>query len=210
MNYTKVGVIDYGISNIASVINAIALLNIDIQLITHKKDFKNCSHIILPGVGSFAAGMRNIIKMDLFETIRNEANAGKPLLGICLGMQLLAELGQEVETQNGLGLIPGKIVKLNLSFQNHLKLPHMGWNQIQVIQKSRYLQMGVTDNSYYFAHSYIYQPIGENWVTAICQYGEDIPAIIEKNNIVGFQFHPEKSQLAGLDLLKRFICSKPD
>ncbi len=205
MSYLKVGIINCAVSNIASVANAFSLLNADIKLIESKKDFETCSHIVLPGVGSFVAGMNSIEKMGVYETIQSEAKSGKPFLGICLGMQLLAEMGEEIETKNGLGLIPGRIVKLNLS-NSQLKLPHMGWNQINVIKQNRFLPLGMQEDSLYFAHSYIYKHTKKDWVTAICEYGEEIPAILERDNITGFQFHPEKSQSAGLSLLKRFIC----
>lgn len=207
MNNIKVGIINYGISNIASVVNAFEALDASVKLIEGKNDFKGSSHIVLPGVGSFAKGMSNIVQMDLYEVIQKEAKSGKPFLGICLGMQMLAEVGEEVGIQNGLGLIPGRVIKLK--FQNsQLKLPHMGWNSIRSINRSRILPLDFKDNHVYFAHSYIYKHTSKDWITAICNYGEEIPAILEKDNIIGFQFHPEKSQTAGLTLLNRFLYAQ--
>ncbi len=199
-----IGVLDYGMGNLRSVINALNFLEVKSTVIVQKNDFENITHLIIPGVGSFKQAMINIIDKDLFNPIKKFNQEGNPILGICLGMQLLAKLGTEFGPSDGLGIINGVVKKMD---DSELVVPHIGWNSIKVINPHSVLA-GVKHNvDFYFVHSYYFDVDSERDVVAKTEYGQDFPAIVqnEKMNAVGIQFHPEKSQKQGLKILKNFI-----
>lgn len=199
----KVGIIDYGISNLTSVHNAMLALGTEAIIISKYEDFYSCTHLILPGVGTFSRGMANLRELGFDILIKEAVAQGKPLLGICLGMQLLADEGVEIEDTEGLGLIPGKV--LRISAEELLRLPHMGWNNVQVLNKSSLFKDVVENSDFYFVHSYAYSEIESSFVSAVSDYGNKIVAAVEQGNVFGVQFHPEKSQACGLKILENFI-----
>ncbi|HLF18622.1 MAG TPA: imidazole glycerol phosphate synthase subunit HisH [Candidatus Omnitrophota bacterium] len=199
-------VIDLKISNIASVSRALKFLNVEHKVSDRLEDVINCEKMILPGVGSFAEGSSRLKSTGLREAIRKRVIEDKtPILGICLGMQLLASQGEEGGPSEGLDLIKGRVSHLRHSL-NGVKLPHIGWNDVS------FGNFPVFDNMpaapcFYFVHSYEFVP-DEKVQTATCHYGKDFIAGVQKENILGFQFHPEKSQKAGLKLLENFCKGK--
>ena len=198
-----IGVIDCGISNITSVLNAFLQLGCNVKIVSKSKEVVDYTHLVLPGVGSFPNGMENLIINGFDEEISNEVEKGKPIFGLCLGMQLFAEFGEEFKPTNGLGLIEGHISKIDTG-ESGLRLPHIGWNQV-TFKKNSVITAGVPESSnYYFVHSYSYSNPNEPYVVGICDYSNEVVAFIEKDNIFGAQFHPEKSQADGLLLLKNF------
>jgi imidazole glycerol-phosphate synthase subunit HisH len=199
----RVGVIDCGISNITSVLNAFLYLGCNVKTVSKSKEVSDFTHLVLPGVGSFPKGMENLIIKGFDEAISNEVEKGKPILGLCLGMQLFAEFGEEFEPTNGLRLIEGHISKIDTG-ESRLRLPHIGWNKV-TFKNNSVIAAGVPESSaFYFVHSYSYSNPNEPYVVGICDYSTEVVAFIEKDNIFGAQFHPEKSQANGLLLLKNF------
>ena len=196
-----VGIIDYQINNILSVYNGINKLGYKIGIINSYKDNTKYDHIILPGVGSFGAAMKNLNNSGLADYIKKKATIDEiPFLGICLGMQLLADDSVELTYNKGLSLIEGNVLKIKTS----LRVPHVGWNNI-VLKRNSCLFNGITDQSnFYFVHSYHYV-CSEKYIVGKVNYGSEITAAIQKKNIFGVQFHPERSQRVGLELLKNFL-----
>ena len=196
-------VIDYGMGNTGSVKNALEYLGASVSISSDKREIESASHLILPGVGAFGDGMKNLEDRGLVNILNNEVlNKKKPFLGICLGMQLLADEGEEGGLNNGLGWIPGKVRKINTG--GKLRLPHVGWNDVSLVRESRMFS-GISSNVFYFVHSYFLEPDEKNHVVATCEYGEVMPVVINKENIWGAQFHPEKSQKSGLAFLRNFL-----
>ena len=197
-------VIDYQIGNVSSVINAIKKLGHKANLSNNINSIENASHLILPGVGSFEAGMSNINRLELKEVIIEKVKKkNTPILGICLGMQLLATEGNENNVlTKGLNLIEGKVEMIN---SKDKKLPHIGWNSA-IFQKESKLSDGLNvENDFYFVHSYYFNCKNKNEILATTNYGSNFPSIIKKDNIIGVQFHPEKSLEKGMVLLKNFL-----
>lgn len=194
-------IIDYGMGNVSSVEKALNFLNIKNIISNDKNIIKNSSAILLPGVGSFSQGMNNLRELNLVDLLTDEVvNKKKPFLGICLGMQLIFEKGSEPHECDGLGWIKGEVKKLDL---DGLKIPHMGWNDIEVQNNKFYSKINNFD--FYFIHSYHVLPTFKSEIAATVNYGIDIVASIQKDNIFATQFHPEKSQQSGLCLLKEFF-----
>lgn len=188
-----IAIVDYGVGNIKNVYNYFSKINKDVAVTNDKKVIDNSSLIILPGVGAFKDAMENLRKYDLIDTIKNNVANGKFLIGICLGMQLLYETSYEDGKWEGLSLLEGEIVR----FQKNLKVPHMGWNSL-IKKKEDIIGKNIVDGEYvYFVHSYYLKPKNEKEVVFITQYGVDVPAVIRKDNIIGMQFHPEKSGKIG-------------
>jgi glutamine amidotransferase len=195
-----IAIVDYGVGNLKSVQNALKVLNIPSIISSDNDEIAMCRSIIVPGVGAFPDAMRNLKGRGLDKVIKVAAKEGKPILGICLGMQLFFEESDEIERCKGLGFLKGTVKKL----EGSIKIPHMGWNSICFDHPSSLLK-GVRENSYvYFVHSYYAQIREENIVNAYSLYEKKIPAIVSKDNIFGMQFHPEKSGEAGMKLLKNF------
>ncbi|WP_374324113.1 imidazole glycerol phosphate synthase subunit HisH [Azonexus sp.] len=197
----SIGVIDIGIGNLGSLRNALYSQGWDTQPVRTPDEFNEISHLILPGVGSFATAMQRLSQSRLLEAIRDFAASGRPILGICLGMQLLAEFGSEGGETEGLGLVPGRVVPLAVS---DLRLPHVGWNNAHQSRKHPVLDGIRDDVDFYFVHSYRFVAADTSAVIAQTEYGETFPSIVGKSNVIGTQFHPEKSQANGLRLLDNF------
>jgi len=196
-----VAIIDYGMGNVASVQKALTFLKINSQITSDHELIKNSSCILLPGVGSFLQGMKNLQKKKLDEVLTEEVlTKKKKFLGICLGMQLLAETGTEPVENKGLGWVKGTVKKIENIPQ---RVPHMGWDNIDVKIDTHY--KNIPGNDFYFIHSYHLVPENKDIIAATVNYGFDIVASIQQDNIFATQFHPEKSQMAGLSLLKTFF-----
>lgn len=210
---SKIALIDYGAGNIQSVHNALEKINSDqnlgLEIIKTNSPslIDEADYIILPGVGSFKACMQGIEAVPALKEAldRNVLTHKKPFMGICVGMQLLCDKGMEFGEYHGLGYIKGHVVPFDLD--KSFKIPHMGWNKIT--KKSAHpLLHDIQDNDYlYFVHSY-YMETDENNIALSCNYGHSFPALIIKDNIIGAQFHPEKSQNVGLTLLRNFVTWK--
>lgn len=192
-------VIDYGLGNLASVANALNRLEIPFEISSDLYVIKNAKALILPGVGAAGQGMKNLKTLKMDQIIIEEAKKGTPFLGICLGMQLLFSSSEEGNV-GCLGLVEGNVKK----FDTNLKVPQIGWNQVEVKNNSRLLE-GIEDNSYfYFVNSYYCEPEDKKLAKGVTDYGSKFCSVLEKDNLYGVQFHPEKSGDVGLQLLKNF------
>ena len=198
-----IAIIDYGAGNLHSVKNALDFLNAESIVTGDSETILNADKVILPGVGAFGDAMKCLEKSGLVETVKAVAKSGKPLLGICLGLHLMFEESDETPGVKGLGIFKGKIVKI--PEKDGLKIPHMGWNQLEFNRKCPLLDGVAENDSVYFVHSYMAQTAQEN-VSAYCDYGVKVPALVWKNQIYGAQFHPEKSGKIGLQMLRNFAA----
>ncbi|WP_278549225.1 imidazole glycerol phosphate synthase subunit HisH [Cloacibacillus evryensis] len=198
-----IAVIDYGAGNLKSVKNALDHLGAANMRASTAKEILLADAVILPGVGEFGTAMAELERRGIKEAVIEAANGGRPLLGICLGMQLLFEAGEESPGAKGLGILPGRVPRFPAEMG--LKIPHMGWNSVMPIKESRLLD-GLPKGSYmYFVHSFYVKAAERADVSAISEYGLIFDAAVERGNIFGCQFHPEKSGAAGLAILKNFI-----
>lgn len=198
-----IAMIDYDAGNIKSVEKALLLLGQEVEVTGDPERILKAEKVILPGVGAFGDAMENLKRAGLDEVIRRVAAKGTPFLGICLGLQLLFERSDEAPGAEGLGLLEGEILKI--PDQEGLKIPHMGWNSLHLEHGGR-LFRGIEEQSYvYFVHSYYLKAKDESIVKASTEYSTHIHASVEKNNIFGCQFHPEKSSEVGLKILKNFV-----
>ena len=204
MSNKIITIIDYGMGNIRSLQNALNYLGYDSKVTSSPEEIKTSNILILPGVGSFGQAMKNINNYGLKDVITEVAiNKGIPFLGICLGMQLLADCGEEDGINSGLGLIPGKVLKFK---SNKIRLPHIGFNSLKYRDKSSNIFRNIQNNSdFYFVHSFYYECQNESNIIGTTEYGDEFVSAINNDNIYGFQFHPEKSQSNGLLLLNNFI-----
>lgn len=192
-------IVDYGVGNIRNVERAFTKLNMDVVVTRDVDSINKAQAIILPGVGAFRDAISNLKKYDLVECLKQNAAKGTWIVGICLGMQLLYEKSYEDGEYEGLGLLRGEIVKFD---DTELKVPHMGWNQL-VKRREDEIGKGLSENDYvYFVHSYYLKNEEADTVIFTSSYGVDVPAIIRKNNIIGMQFHPEKSGDVGVKILR--------
>lgn len=203
-----VGIIDYGAGNFTSVLNAITELTDNVRRVTAPEQLSGCTHIVLPGVGAYGTAIDRLQQMNIIPEL-NEQVLGirKPFLGICVGMQVMSTFGLEFEKKEGLNWIAGDVQKFDEKLMGSLHLPHMGWNEV-VNFDNEPLFKGIRneDPSFYFVHSYHFQPVKDARVSyTMCNYGYFFPAAVRKENIFGVQFHPEKSQYNGIQLLKNFI-----
>ena len=200
----KICILDYGCGNTQSVSNSIKFLGYKPLISSSKEDIKNCSHLILPGVGSYTNAL-NKIRLNLnLKFLENEVVKNKkPLLGICVGMQVFSEYGYEFAKCKGLGWIRGSVKKMKT--KPHI-LPQIGWNDIVINNKNHKLFYKINSKDFfYFVHSYRFHVTNKSNILASTIYNETFPSVISKGNIIGVQFHPEKSQSSGLKLLKNFI-----
>lgn len=198
-----VAIIDYGAGNLMSVKKALDYIGAESEVTMDKDKIKSASHVILPGVGSFGDAMASMAERDLVDTVRESAFSGKPFLGICLGLQLLFAESDESPDVKGLGVLDGKISLIPKN--DGLKVPHMGWNSVEIKNNSGIFK-DIPNNSYfYFVHSYYLNSANENEVAGVTQYGTEIQCAVEKGNLCATQFHPEKSGEIGLKLLKNFL-----
>ena len=203
-----IAVIDYGVGNLFSLLSSLNYVGLDTKLTNNIEEIKNAKGIILPGVGAFRDAIGNLEKYGLKETLINEAENGKPFLGICLGMQMLFEKSYEYGEYEGLGLINGTVeeIKKYIPENSDLKIPHMGWNSLIINErfKDDKILKDADNNEYvYYVHSYFAKTDTKNIVT-YSEYGTKIPGIVKNENVYGMQFHPEKSGDTGLKLLKNW------
>lgn len=198
--------IDYGGSNLRSAQKAFEFVGAAVEVTADADTVRRAGKLVLPGVGAFGAGMAAIRKRDLEPAIQEAVENGAPLLGICLGMQFLFDTSDEMGSHRGLGLIPGKVTRFPSSLTIHnLKIPHMGWNQIEPAWPSPLLA-GIQAGDYaYFVHSYYCEPMAATAVLAWTDYGFPFASMVAQNNVFGIQFHPEKSQQVGLRILQNFV-----
>lgn len=198
-------IIDYGMGNLKSVKNALDFIGRESKISSNESDIKNANALILPGVGAFPDAMDNIEKLSLDKIIKDEVKKGKPLLGICLGMQLLFENGFEGIERKGLGLLKGNIVKMKEDKKNNVKIPHIGWNNL-IYNKKDQLFNNIKEREFvYYVHSYFAQGYEDDNLVAYSEYGDNkIPGVVRSDNVMGAQFHPEKSGSVGLSILKNF------
>ena len=197
-----IAIIDYGAGNLQSVKKAFDFIGAESVITDNPEIINACDRILLPGVGSFGDAMDSMHKSGLVETIKQNALSGKPFLGICLGLQLLFEESEESPGVKGLGIFKGKIKKFSPDMG--LKIPHIGWNSLEIKQKDT-LFKNVPENSYvYFVHSYYLHAEDEEDVATVTNYGIDFHSAVGKNNVFATQFHPEKSGDVGLQILKNF------
>jgi glutamine amidotransferase len=194
-----IGIIDYGAGNLFSLKNALDFLGMENIITSSAEKIRSADRLILPGVGAFPDAMRMLSRTGLVETVKEEA-VRKPFLGICLGMQLLFELGHEFETVRGLGLIPGEV---RLIEAPGLKIPHMGWSDVK-LENECALSSGIRGGDrFYYVHSYRAETENQ-YVSLYSEYGQHIPGLVFRGNVYGTQFHPEKSGEIGLKILRNF------
>ncbi len=198
---TKVCVLDYGAGNVASVANMFSRFS-EIKISNLRQDILDATHLVLPGVGSFGASMKKIHEVLPLDFILSQISLGKPMLGICVGMQVFAEKGIEFGLHAGLSLIKGEIAELETG---GLRLPHVGWNSLESIKGHPIVNGITTDNDFYFVHSFAFRNIPDEFVIAEANYGTNFPAIVGIRNVVGVQFHPEKSQSNGARLVRNYL-----
>jgi len=206
----KITIIDYGLGNIVSAqqsfLKVIKDNDFDAEVVisSNPSDIKNSSHVVLPGQGAFLSCINGLKKINgMLDALEKFAiNDKKPFLGICVGMQLLADTGFENGKHNGLGWISGSIKKLE---SNDLKFPHMGWNEVKIVNVSHKTNFCTENNDFYFVHSYYFDCLDKKHIVGITNYGVDFPSIVAKENIYGVQFHPEKSSHQGMRLIKNFL-----
>ena len=198
-------IIDSEIGNIGSVYRAVIKIGHKPIISNNKKKFNNVNHIILPGVGSFDYGMKTLQDHDLIDSLNTAVNEKRiPLLGICLGMQLLASKGFENNKEtDGLNFIPGNIEKFKIS--NELKLPHLGWNEVYHNNENPLFKNIPNNKDFYFVHNYFFNSFDEQYVIGKTYYGTEFTSAVNKSNIYGVQFHPEKSLKFGIKLLENFL-----
>ena len=197
---SQVAIIDYGVGNLRSVEKAFAATGCEAIVTADENELRNAQRLVLPGVGAFGACMKALTERGFDRLVLEKAREGTPLLGVCVGMQLLFDESDEFGATNGLGLLRGKVRR----FENDLVVPHVGWNRIH--QKQQHpLFDGVVDGSFcYFVHSFYCEPADETVVAGETEYGSRYASVVAEKNICGVQFHPEKSQDVGLQMLKNF------
>lgn len=195
-----IGIIDYGMGNLYSVRNAFLSLGIKAKVISRPQELNDITSCVLPGVGAFGDAMEILNKNKMSQAIKEYVETGKPFMGICLGLQLLFESSEESPEVKGLGIVKGRVLR----FKGKAKIPHIGWNQIE-IKKKNPLFNTINDGSFvYFCHSYYVKPKEEDIVIGLTNYTKNFASVIAEDNLFGIQFHPEKSQAVGLKILDNF------
>ena len=202
MSETLVGIANLEMGNLRSVSNAVDTFGLEHRIVNHPEDLDSLTHLILPGVGSFHTAMRRLEEAGLRQPIRDFVSSARPVLGICLGMQLLGSRGEEGEDTEGLGVIPGEVRKFDLSLVD--AIPHVGWNSVELQSRHPVFEKVRTGVDFYFVHSYHFRPESDDSVVGTTDCGERFVSAIANGNVVGLQFHPEKSQANGLRLLDNF------
>ncbi len=203
MSIPSIGVVDYGSGNLRSVSKALEAAGASVRLATDRNQFEHFDAIVVPGVGSFGDCARNLRRSGMWDPLREWIRAGRPYLGICLGYQLLFGSSEETPDEKGLGVLPGRVVRFPA---NGLKVPHMGWN---TLEKTRGPLFDGTPPApaFYFVHSYFPVPDDETCASSLCTYGGPFAASVSLGTLHAVQFHPEKSQAAGLALLRNFLAT---
>ncbi len=193
-------IINYNVGNLHNLKNALDFIGIENRLVTNPEEVKKADRILLPGVGAFAPAMDHLKKSGMLEALQEKFQSGTPMLGVCIGAQLLMDTSEEDGFHEGLGWIKGKVKR----FSHELKIPQIGWNSVKK-QKNNLLFKHISDEMYfYFVHSYHLELRNRDQVLGMTNYGYDFASVVCKENLWGVQFHPEKSQNAGLQLLKNF------
>ena len=198
-----IAIIDYGVGNLFSLSSSFKALGADVVVTGDAEVIKKADKLILPGVGAFEDAAKKLRESGLGRVVIEEAKNGKPLLGICLGMQMLFEESHEYGIHKGLGLISGKVVSMVGSIPENLKIPHIGWNALKFTKASPLFKYINEGDCVYFVHSY-YAENCDQALIATAEYGRDLTAAVQQDNIFGCQFHPEKSGNVGLDILRAF------
>ena len=201
-----VAIIDYGVGNLFSLLSSLECIGVEAKVTNDREEIQKSERIILPGVGAFADARRKLRQSGVEDLILEEVQRGKPLLGICLGMQMLFDKSYEYGVHDGLGLISGNVTPLAPRIHKDLKIPHIGWNALSFPEKGKrsklYRYVGEVD-CVYFVHSFAAEDC-EDSITATAEYGVSVTASVERGNVFGTQFHPEKSGEVGLKILKAF------
>lgn len=201
-----VGIIDYGVGNLFSLQSSLAAIGQTAVVSSDPEILGKADHILLPGVGAFEDAVQKLRASGMDQMVYEAVKAGKPLMGICLGMQMLFEKSFEYGEHTGLGLLKGQVVPMEGYLPEYLKIPHMGWNALKITRPEGKLFAGIKQGDYvYFVHSYFASGC-EDSLAAITEYGKPLTAAVEKDNVFGCQFHPEKSGEVGLDILRGFCA----
>lgn len=198
-----ISIIDYGVGNLFSLRSSLRAIGIDADYTGNPAEIRKADKLILPGVGAFRDAREALRSTGLDRVVQEEAGKGKPLMGICLGMQMLFDRSYEYGEYEGLGLIPGEIVPMEGRIPKDLPIPHIGWNELMLKQPSPLMKNTANGDYVYFVHSY-YAETSAEYVIATTDYGVEMTAAVQKDNVYGCQFHPEKSSEVGLSILKAF------
>jgi len=198
----KISIIDIRIGNLRSVQKAFAAVGAEVELVSDPVGILAADKLVLPGVGAFGAGMTALQSRGLVAPIQEAVSRGIPLLGICLGMQLLFATSEEMGTHQGLNLLPGRVVRFP---EMGLVVPHMGWNELEPVGAHPLLDQVPAGAHAYFVHSFYCAPDDPAIVTAWTEYGQPVPAIVARDQVFGIQFHPEKSQHVGLQIMQNYV-----
>ena len=198
-----ISIIDYGVGNLFSLRSSLRAIGIDADYTGNPAEIRKADKLILPGVGAFRDAREALRSTGLDRVVQEEAGRGKPLMGICLGMQMLFDRSYEYGEYEGLGLIPGEIVPMEGRIPKDLPIPHIGWNELMLKQSSPLMKNTANGDYVYFVHSY-YAETPAEYVIATTDYGVEMTAAVQKDNVYGCQFHPEKSSEVGLSILKAF------
>ncbi|MBI5191497.1 MAG: imidazole glycerol phosphate synthase subunit HisH [Nitrospirae bacterium] len=203
-----IAIIDYGMGNLRSVQKGFQQVGHEAEVTSDSKAILDASHVVLPGVGAFPDCMRNLESFGLVDTIHKAIESGRPFLGICLGLQLLFEEGEEFGVHPGLGILKGRVVRFPTvvadNAESLYKIPHMGWNRVHIKKHAPHLADVKDGDYFYFVHSYYVSPADPEVAATTTDYGIDFVSSVWKDNVFATQFHPEKSQGLGLGILKRF------
>ncbi len=202
-----IAIVDYGVGNLFSLRSSFEKVGAETVLARDKKTIENADKIILPGVGAFADAAKKLKESGLAEVVKSQAEKGKYLMGVCLGMQLLFEKSHEYGVHEGLGLLRGEVVPMQGYIDEGLKIPHIGWNALHMERPNFLLQYCKEGDCVYFVHSYFADKC-EDSVIATAEYGKSLTAAVAKDNVLGCQFHPEKSGDVGLNILRAFCEAK--
>jgi glutamine amidotransferase len=202
----SIGIIDYGMANLRSVQKAFESIGADAQIISTPNEIERADKIVLPGVGAFADAVRTLREKELAGPILAQIKKGTPFLGICLGLQMLFDVGYEDGVHQGLGVIKGKCVRFDVDDTLDLKVPHMGWNQLDVKRPSPLFKDLPEKPGVYFVHGYHVVPDDESVIATTTDYGRPFVSSIWRDNVLATQFHPEKSQKVGLKILSNFAA----
>ena len=200
-----IAIVDYGVGNLFSLVSSFAAIGVQAVVTKDKTVIENAEKIILPGVGAFEDAIKKLKESGLDVVVKNQVKKGKYLMGICLGMQLLFDKSFEYGEHAGLGLIPGKVVAIKGEVDASLKIPQMGWNALQFTRSHPLFQFIKEGDCVYFVHSYFATDCAES-VIAMTEYGKPLTAAVAKDNVMGCQFHPEKSGEVGLNILRGFCA----
>lgn len=203
-----IAVVDYGVGNLFSLCCSLERIGADAKVTSNPDEIRSAEKIILPGVGAFADAAQKLRDSGLDKVILEQAAAGKEIMGICLGMQLLFEKSYEFGEHTGLGLLKGSVIGMEGTLPAELKIPHIGWNALHFTKESKLLKYIKEGDCVYFVHSFYVDPSAES-VVATAEYGKFVTAAVQKGNVMGCQFHPEKSGEVGLNILRAF-CEKEE